>query len=136
MKDRATMKFIPAGEADRSVWSTGAQTLAYVIGRDLEHVRRCFIRQTGNGEPVAGSGVRDALGFLLEDLLQEDPHGPVSSERRSDAVMKGALLLYGLGQPDDASEVVRTLASRETAKAALERQAREFLGLTEFSLPD
>ena len=124
-------------EAARSTWSTGAQMLAYVIGRNLRYARHCFVRRTGKGEREPGFGVRDTLGFLLDELLQEeDLDGPVTSRRRSDAVLKGALLLYGLGQFDDAGEVIRTLASREIAKAALERQAREFLGLPEFSLLD
>jgi hypothetical protein len=58
-----------------------------------------------------------------------------SSERRSDAVLVGALLLYGSGQIEDARETVRVLASRDTARAAPERQARRYFRLPAFSLP-
>ena len=69
------------------------------------------------------------LGFLLDELMPEEPNGPVTSRRRTEAVMRGALLLYGSGQFQDAQEVARALASRVTGRTALERHARRYLAL-------
>ncbi len=67
--------------------------------------------------------------------MPEEPHGPITSRRRSEAIMKGALLLYGSGQFEDAQEVARALTSRAIMRTALERHARRYLGLSELSLP-
>jgi hypothetical protein len=121
-------------DARRNTWLNGAQALAYTIARDLTGVRHCFVRKTTNGAREAGPTVRDTLGFLLDDLTPEDIHGPITSRRRSDAVVKAALLLYGSGQFEDAQELARTLGSREIALTALERHARRYLGLPQLSL--
>jgi hypothetical protein len=132
--DRCRLYASNCTDANRSTWSNGAQTLAYVIARDLTHARHCFVRRASSGQREPGSAVRDTLGFLLDELMPEEPHGPITSRGRSDAVMKGAMLLYGSGQFDDAREVARTLESRVIARTALERHARRYLGLPELSL--
>ncbi len=134
--DRCRLYSPNCAEANRSIWENGAQILAYVIARDLTRVRHCFVRRTTSGKREPGEAVRDTIGYLLDDLMPEEPHGPISSRRRSDAVLRGALLLYGSGQLEDAQEVTRTLASREIARAALERHAKRFLQVPELSLPD
>jgi hypothetical protein len=133
--DRCRLYPSNCSDADRSTWSNGAQTLAYIIARDLRRVRHCFVRPTSSGGRELGSAVRDTLGFLLDELMPEEPHGPITSRRRSEAIMKGALLLYGSGQFEDAQEVARALASRAIMRTALERHARRYLGLPELSLP-
>jgi hypothetical protein len=133
--DRCRLYPSNCSDADRSTWSNGAQTLAYIIARDLRRVRHCFVRPTSSGGREPGSAVRDTLGFLLDELMPEEPHGPITSRRRSEAIMKGALLLYGSGQFEDAQEVARALASRAIMRTALERHARRYLGLPELSLP-
>jgi hypothetical protein len=122
-------------DARRSTRSTGAQTLAYVIARGLTRVRHCFVCRTASGGLEAGREVRNTLYFLLDKLTPKEPHGPISSQRRRDAAMKGALLLYGTGQVSDARELARSFASTAIARAALERHAKRYLGLSDFSLP-
>jgi hypothetical protein len=133
--DRCRLYSPNCTEANGTVWENGARTLAYVLARDLTRVRHCFVQLTEEGDQQLGSTVRDAIKFLLDELTPEEPHGPISSERRSDAVLVGALLLYGSGQIEDAQEAVRVLASQDTARAALERQARRYFRLPAFSLP-
>jgi hypothetical protein len=132
--DRCRLHRPRCAEAGRSIWSTGAQTLAYVIAQDLTRVRRCIMHRSGIGVDEPGSTVRDTLEFLLQELTKEEPHGPITSARRSEAAMKGALLLYGAGQFEDAQELVRTLRSRGIARTALEAHARAYLRLPDFSL--
>jgi hypothetical protein len=121
-------RLYPSGcaEATRNIWSTGAQTLAYVIGRNLTHVRHCFVRRA---DSRAHELVRTTLGYLLDELTEEEPLGPIKSAGRRQAVMTGALLLYGAGQFEDAQEVVQTLASRAVAQTALETLVRARLRL-------
>jgi hypothetical protein len=133
--DRCRLYGSRCTDAARNTWVNGAQTLAHAIARDLTRVRHCFVRRTRGGGHEPGSAVRDTLGFLLDELMPEEPNGPVTSRRRTEAVMKGALLLYGSGQFEDAQEVARTLASRAIGRTALERHARRYLGLPELSLP-
>jgi hypothetical protein len=133
-RDRCRLHPSSCTEADRSTWSIGAQTLAYVIARGLTGVRRCIMHRSENGVDDPGSTLRDTLDHLLHELTEEEPGGPITSPRRSQAAMKGALLLYGTGQFDDAKEVVRALASRAVAEAALQEEARAYLGLPEFSI--
>jgi hypothetical protein len=121
-------------EADSTTSSTGAQTLAYVLARNLTSVRRCIMHRSEHGIDHPLSTLRDTLGHLLHELTEDEPHGPITSARASEAAMKGALLLYGAGQFDDAQEVARTLGSRAVAETALLAHAREYLGLPEFSL--
>jgi hypothetical protein len=45
-RDRCRLHPSSCAEADRSTWSTGAQTLAYVIARNLTGVRRCFMHRS------------------------------------------------------------------------------------------
>jgi hypothetical protein len=114
--DRCRLYSPNCTEANGTVWENGARTLAYVLARDLTRVRHCFVQPTERGEQQLGSTVRDTIKFLLDELTPEEPHGPISSERRSDAILVGALLLYGSGQLEDAQEAVRVLASRDTAR--------------------
>jgi len=133
-RDRCRLHPSSCAEADRNTWSTGAQVLAHVIARELTGVRRCIMHRSDGGVDDPGSSLRDTLEVLLHELTEEEPHGPITSARRSQAAMKGALLLYGAGQFDDAKEVVRTLASRAVAESALLVHARAYLRLPEFSL--
>jgi hypothetical protein len=133
---RDLCRLYPSGctEATRNILSTGAQTLAYVIGRNLTGVRHCLVRRSDSGAHELGSTVRHTLRFLLNELTEGQPHGPITSARRRQAVMRGALLLYGAGQFKDAYEVVQTLASRAVAQTALETLVRAYLRLPDFSL--
>jgi hypothetical protein len=121
-------------DGGRVVWSTGAQTLAYVMGRNLTGVRHCFVHKSNAGAYEPGAMVSETLGYLLGELAPKEPNGPIKSTRRSQAIMNGALLLFGAGQFDDAQEVVRTLASWEVAETALEARAKAYLKLRDFSL--
>jgi hypothetical protein len=135
-RDRCRLYPSSCTEATRSTWSTGAQTLAYLIGRDLTRVRRCLVRRSGSGALELGSTVRDTLSFLLDELTEIAPHGPVKSAGRCRSVMTGALLLYGAGQFKEAKELVQTLASREVARSALEKLVINYLRLSDFTLPN
>jgi hypothetical protein len=75
---------------------------------------------------VSSCSLLGAGSDAFASLMPEEPRGPITSRRRSDALMRGALLLYGSGQFEDAQEVARGLASRETARAALERHAKRY----------
>jgi hypothetical protein len=48
-RDRCRLHPSSCTEATRSIWLTGAQTLAYVIARDLTRVRNCFVRRSVSG---------------------------------------------------------------------------------------
>lgn len=115
--------------------SAGAQVLAYVIGRRLGRTRHCFLRQSADGTKKPGFTIRDGLQHLFEDL-NDGVSGVINSSERSRKVLRGALLLYGAGQEDDARDLATVLGSPTVLKKGLEHLARQYLRLDEFTLAD
>ncbi len=121
-------------DRNRQSWTIGAQALAYVMARNLTRVRRCLIRDHAGATPTPGVTVTESLEALLSELDTEEPNGSIHSAQSSEAILRGALLLYGNGQFDDARDLVGLLGSKTILKNALEVIVRKYLKLPAFSL--
>jgi hypothetical protein len=119
----------------RAADSTGAQVLAFVLGRRLQNVVHCFLRTNQHEKVKLGFTVREALEHLFDDLKTGDPNGIIKSAERSQTLLRGAFLLYGSGQSDDARDLADMLSS-SALKKNFEIMVREYLKLDDFSLID
>jgi hypothetical protein len=117
----------------RKWYSTGAQVLAFILGRGLRSVRHCFC-QDRDGSRKPGLTVRDSLEHLFDDLNGDGVNGVIKSSSRSETILRGALLLYGTGQYSDARDLAAVLSSSSVLKKALETLAGHYLKLEGFLL--
>ena len=104
-------------------------------GKRLSKARHCFLRKDQHEKTKLGFTVRDALEYLFNDVTGDSSPGVIKSESHTQSILRGALLLYGTGQLDDARDLANVIYSGEVLKDNLEILVRQYLKLEEFSLP-
>lgn len=122
-------------DRNRLFFNTGAQVLAYVLGRNLTSVRKCFRAPEAGDKVEAGNTIGPSLGTLLDDLSGAEISGRHRLPARTRAILRGSLLLlYGHGQIEDARRLVSLLESKAVLKTALERMVCNYMGMPEYSI--
>jgi len=126
-------------ERQRSTEWAARSVIAYVLGKGIKTANHAFryqgstgsSRQLSNGAELGLNGIWRALA-----PKKRAPAGPIKKQNSGEAVLRGALLLYGSSRVSEAKALTALMHSQDVFEDALTEIVRKHFGFKAFTLPD
>jgi hypothetical protein len=126
----------PDRRATRS--SSGGRVLAFLLGNELHAIDRVLKAPLGSHDRVLSDAVDAGADGIIRALGNGADRfgGAIKAEASRQAVLRGALALYGADQKDSARELIALLNSEKVFEQALEEVVNAHFRTTGWTIPD
>jgi hypothetical protein len=122
-----------------SVYLTGGRMLAFLIGNNI-HAIDCVLKRpsTYDKARLLSDAVDTGIAGILRALGSSKDHfnGVIRAEASRQAIVQGALTLYGADQRNAARSLIALLKSQDVFDQALEELVNRHFGIRDWTLPE
>jgi hypothetical protein len=119
-------------------YRTGGRVLAFLLGNELHVLDRVLKVPSGMADRTLSDAVDTGADGIIRALGNKADRfgGAIKAEASRQAILRGALALYGADQKDSAHELIALLNSKRVFEDALEEVVNVHFRTTDWTIPD
>ena len=122
---------------DDSPETTAGLLLAFILGFDIRSANHALIEENGDRSKRLTRETDQGIRGLWRALAAKHKKfsGPMSTKESAEAILVGALALYGMERLDEAKELISLLKSRDVFETTLVELVKAHFRLRDYELP-